>query len=102
MGDEVRRCEDDLVGDEVLVFQVVEGSLLLDREDVAVPVQKTVVEGVDTSVSLDQTYELVLSNHAHRTVPCRALILPFRLGDSRNLGDTGGNRRRGRNEKGII
>lgn len=47
------------------MLEVVECSLLFDREDVAVPVEETVVEGVDRLEGLYELNELVFSYDAH-------------------------------------
>ena len=47
------------------MLEVVKCSLLFDREDVAVPVEETVVEGVDRFEGLYELNELVFSYDAH-------------------------------------
>src|SRR5881628_944050 len=61
--------ENDLVGDEVLVFQIVKGSLLLHRENVAVPIEEAIIERVKTLVRLDQLYQFILPDYTHIVNP---------------------------------
>src|SRR6267378_4734013 len=60
-----RRGKHDLVGDKVLVFQIMESPFLLYRENITISVKKPIVKWMNAPVSLNQANQLVLANHAH-------------------------------------
>jgi len=59
-----RGSEDHFVGDQVPMFQVVQSSLVFDRENIAVTVQKIEVEWVNALVGVDEFDNLLLSQYA--------------------------------------
>lgn len=67
---EIGGSENYFIGDQVLMFQVVESSLIFDCKNVAVSIQETIVEGVNGLVGSDEFSKLVLSDYTHESLGC--------------------------------
>ncbi|TMI46721.1 hypothetical protein E6H17_08185 [Candidatus Bathyarchaeota archaeon] len=69
MRDKLWGSENYLVRHQILVLQVVECSLLFDRQNVSIAIQEAVVKRVNALVAPNELSELVLTDHAHDLDP---------------------------------
>lgn len=77
MSHKIRRSKNYLVGDYVSMFKVIEYSLLLDCQNVAIAVKELIVKRVNTFLLFNQSDEQIFSEHSQLLSTLAQRLHPF-------------------------